>query len=83
VKLELKTLLEERDDLRKGSDVVVLQHKRQLEVRDILKTSLLFKTVLLYRISLIVHCHSDIFFYFLQIVQADISVERETYVKSR
>ncbi|CAB3977510.1 Cilia- and flagella-associated 61, partial [Paramuricea clavata] len=48
VKLELKTLLEERDDLRKGSDVVVLQHKRQLEI-----------------------------------VQADISVERETYVKSR
>ena len=34
MKLELKTLLEERDDLRKGSDVVVLQHKRQLEVRD-------------------------------------------------
>ena len=64
MKLELKTLLEERDDLRKGSDVVVLQHKRQLEVRDILKTSLLFKTVLLYRISLIVHCDSDIFFLF-------------------
>jgi hypothetical protein len=51
VKLELKTLLEERDDLRKGSDVVVLQHKRQLEVRDVFKTNLLFKTVLLYRIS--------------------------------
>ncbi|XP_046860568.1 RUN and FYVE domain-containing protein 2-like [Xenia sp. Carnegie-2017] len=48
VKLELKTVMYERDDLRNGSSSVVLQHKRQLEI-----------------------------------VQADINVERETYVKSR
>jgi hypothetical protein len=47
VKLELKTLLEERDDLRKGSDVVVLQHKRQLEVRDKEENKLTFYTLLL------------------------------------
>ncbi|XP_028408574.1 RUN and FYVE domain-containing protein 2-like [Dendronephthya gigantea] len=48
LKYELKSVVEERDELKKGSDVVVLQHKRQLEI-----------------------------------VQADIGIERETYVKSR